>query len=68
MEINTLAAFRASSTKWHVNITQGRNHGRNPLYRFSLPAAICLGSQIGGSNPRRFWTKIFNHPEFEAQK
>ena len=29
MEINTLAAFRASSTKWHVNIAQGRNHGRN---------------------------------------
>ena len=29
MEFNTLAAFRASSTKCHVNIAQGRNHGRN---------------------------------------
>ena len=29
MDFNTLAAFRASSKKCHVNIAQGRNHGRN---------------------------------------
>ena len=32
MEFNTLAAFRASSTKCHVNIAQGRNHGRNLVF------------------------------------
>ena len=32
MEFNTLAAFRASSTKCHVNIAQGRNHGRNLVW------------------------------------
>ena len=58
MEFNTLAAFRASSTKCHVNIAQGRNHGRNLVFtcfftgRCTVPGPYtvdCLASNMAGS-------------------
>ena len=42
MEFNTLAAFRASSTKCHVNIAQGRNHGRILVFASIQPRTLWL--------------------------